>query len=54
MTLLGMMEWLWPRSSWFAARAARVVDDWFITNEGSEYVTLEDLGIERVKIGPDI
>jgi hypothetical protein len=40
-------------SWWLADRAARFVEDTF-NNQGSEIVTMEDLGIERVKIGPDI
>jgi hypothetical protein len=39
---------------WFANIAARMVEDHILQQPEWEIVTMEELGIERVQIGPDI
>ena len=39
---------------WLANIAARMVEDVLLQETEHEIVTMEELGIERVKIGPDI
>ena len=39
-------------AAWLVERAIAYAE-WFLANQEPEYITLEDLGIEPVNIGPD-